>query len=99
MTDELHGPVQQDLHSDFLQALEGKDIKDLLTNVGSAGAAAPAGAAAAGGAAAPAEAAAEEKKEEGNDSIHEVVEKGTRNADFSTEKEESDDDMGFGLFD
>ncbi|KAE8141999.1 60s acidic ribosomal protein-domain-containing protein [Aspergillus pseudotamarii] len=48
----------------FAKALEGKDIKELLTNVGSAGAAAPAGAAAAGGAAAPAEAAAEEKKEE-----------------------------------
>ncbi|KAE8161984.1 60s acidic ribosomal protein-domain-containing protein [Aspergillus tamarii] len=47
----------------FAKALEGKDIKELLTNVGSAGAAAPAGAAA-GGAAAPAEAAAEEKKEE-----------------------------------
>ncbi|OJJ02905.1 hypothetical protein ASPVEDRAFT_42428 [Aspergillus versicolor CBS 583.65] len=48
----------------FAKALEGKDIKDLLTNVGSAGAAAPAaagGAAAAGGDAAP---AAEEKKEE-----------------------------------
>lgn len=49
----------------YYQALEGKDIKDLLTNVGAAGPAAPAGAAAAGGAAAPAEAAAEEKKEEG----------------------------------
>ncbi|KAJ5085361.1 60S acidic ribosomal protein P1 [Penicillium argentinense] len=47
----------------FAKALEGKDIKELLTNVGSAGPAAPAGAAA-GGAAAPAEAAAEEKKEE-----------------------------------
>ncbi|BCR83740.1 ribosomal protein P1 [Aspergillus chevalieri] len=46
----------------FAKALEGKDIKELLTNVGSAGPAAPA---AAGGAAeAPAEAAAEEKKEE-----------------------------------
>ncbi|KAL4921578.1 60s acidic ribosomal protein-domain-containing protein [Aspergillus aurantiobrunneus] len=47
----------------FAKALEGKDIKDLLTNVGSAGPAAPA----AGGGAAPAgEAApaAEEKKEE-----------------------------------
>lgn len=43
------------------QALEGKDVKDLLTNVGSGGAA-PAAAAATGGAA-PA-AAAEEKKEE-----------------------------------
>ncbi|KAF5865585.1 hypothetical protein ETB97_003002 [Aspergillus alliaceus] len=40
----------------FAKALEGKDIKDLLTNVGSAGAAAPAAAAAGG--------AAEEKKEE-----------------------------------
>lgn len=48
----------------YLQALEGKDIKDLLTNVGSGGPAAAAPAAAAGGAAAPAE-AAEEKKEEG----------------------------------
>ncbi|KAL5365554.1 60s acidic ribosomal protein-domain-containing protein [Aspergillus floccosus] len=47
----------------FAKALEGKDIKDLLTNIGSAG---PAVAAPAGGAAAaPAEAAAaEEKKEE-----------------------------------
>ncbi|PSK53145.1 60S acidic ribosomal protein P1 [Elsinoe australis] len=50
----------------FAKALEGKDVKDLLLNVGSGGgaAAAPAagGAAAAGGDAAPA--AAEEKKEE-----------------------------------
>ena len=43
------------------QALEGKDIKDLLTNVGSGGAPAAGG----GAAAAPAEAgAAEEAKEE-----------------------------------
>ncbi|KAF7186696.1 60S acidic ribosomal protein P1 [Pseudocercospora fuligena] len=67
----------------FAKALEGKDVKELLTNVGSGGGAAPAAAgaagAAAGGDAAPAEAAAEEKKEE--------------------EKEESDEDMGFGLFD
>ena len=42
------------------QALEGKDIKELLTNVGSGGPAAPAGAAPAAGEAA----AAEEKKEE-----------------------------------
>ncbi|ETN46262.1 60S acidic ribosomal protein P1 [Cyphellophora europaea CBS 101466] len=68
----------------FAKALEGKDVKDLLLNVGSGGgaAAAPAaggaGGAAAGGDAADAP-AAEEKKEE--------------------EKEESDDDMGFGLFD
>ncbi|GKZ20664.1 hypothetical protein AbraIFM66951_005392 [Aspergillus brasiliensis] len=46
----------------FAKALEGKDIKDLLTNVGSGGAAAPV--AAAGGAAAPAEAAPAEEKEE-----------------------------------
>ncbi|CRG85331.1 60S acidic ribosomal protein P1 [Talaromyces islandicus] len=65
----------------FAKALDGKDVKDLLTNVGSGGgaAAAPAagGAAAAGG-----EAAAEEKKEE-----------------KAEEAEESDEDMGFGLFD
>ncbi|KAI9163011.1 60S acidic ribosomal protein P1 [Paramyrothecium foliicola] len=52
----------------FAKALEGKDVKELLTNVGSGGgAAAPAGgapAAAAGGDAAP---AAEEKKEEEKD--------------------------------
>ncbi|WYZ41339.1 hypothetical protein EsH8_V_000234 [Colletotrichum jinshuiense] len=48
----------------FAKALEGKDVKDLLSNVGSGGgAAAPAaGGAAAGGAAT--EAAAEEPKEE-----------------------------------
>ncbi|CUA72757.1 hypothetical protein RSOLAG22IIIB_05016 [Rhizoctonia solani] len=49
------------------KALEGKNVKDLLSNVGgggapAAGAAAPAGAA--GGAAAPAEEKKEEKKEE-----------------------------------
>jgi large subunit ribosomal protein LP1 len=68
----------------FAKALEGVDVKSLLTNVGSgvgaapaAGAAAPV-AAAGGGDAAPAK-KAEEKKEE---------------------KEESEDeDMGFGLFD
>ena len=48
------------------QALEGKDVKDLLLNVGSGGgaAAAPATSGATGGAA-PAEAAKEEEKEEG----------------------------------
>jgi large subunit ribosomal protein LP1 len=47
------------------KALDGKDVKDLLTNVGGGGApAAGAPAAAAGGDAAPAEAAKEEKKEE-----------------------------------
>ncbi|RMZ04235.1 hypothetical protein D0860_06472 [Hortaea werneckii] len=65
----------------FAKALEGKDVKDMLTNVGGGGApavvaAAPAAAAPAGEAAAP---AAEKKKEEA--------------------KEESDEDMGFGLFD
>ncbi|CAG7935436.1 unnamed protein product [Penicillium nalgiovense] len=51
----------------FARALEGKDIKELLTNVGSAG---PAAAAPAGGAAAdaPAEAKAEEKVEEKEES-------------------------------
>ncbi|EER26194.1 hypothetical protein D8B26_003465 [Coccidioides posadasii str. Silveira] len=55
----------------FSKALEGKDVKDILTNVGSAGAAAPAaGVAAAAGGAAPTEAApaAEEKKEEEEES-------------------------------
>ncbi|GAD96797.1 60S acidic ribosomal protein P1 [Paecilomyces variotii No. 5] len=47
----------------FAKALEGKDIKDLLTNVGSGGAAAPAAGGAVSAEAAPA-AAAEEKKEE-----------------------------------
>ncbi|KAK9370989.1 60s acidic ribosomal protein-domain-containing protein [Lipomyces kononenkoae] len=47
----------------FAKALEGKNIKDLLTNVGAVGAAPVAGAPAAGGAAAT-EAAAEEVVEE-----------------------------------
>ncbi|EPE05675.1 60s acidic ribosomal protein p1 [Ophiostoma piceae UAMH 11346] len=56
----------------FAKALEGKDVKDLLSNVGSGGgAAAPAaGAAAAGGAAAeeaPEEAKVEEKEESDDD--------------------------------
>ncbi|KAI2606076.1 ribosomal protein 60S [Hypoxylon fragiforme] len=45
----------------FAKALEGKDVKDLLSNVGSGGGAAAAGPAAAGGAAGG---AAEETKEE-----------------------------------
>ncbi|KAI9900844.1 hypothetical protein N3K66_005106 [Trichothecium roseum] len=58
----------------FAKALEGKDVKDLLSNVGSGGgAAAPAGgaAAAAGGAAAEAapEAAKEEEKEESDEDM------------------------------
>lgn len=67
----------------FAKALEGVNVKDLITKIGSGAGAAPAAAAApAGGApaaAAPA-AAKEEKKKE-------------------SEPEESDDDMGLGLFD
>ncbi|KAJ4423684.1 60S acidic ribosomal protein P1 [Gnomoniopsis sp. IMI 355080] len=48
----------------FAKALEGKDVKDLLTNVGSGGGAAPAAGGAAAGGAAPAEEAKEEAKEE-----------------------------------
>lgn len=64
----------------FAKALEGVNVKDLITNIGSgvgSGGAAAAPAAAGGGAAAPAAAAKEEKKKE-------------------SEPEESDDDMGFG---
>ncbi|WPG98555.1 faf83c3b-c14b-44e0-9bcb-6b5e87574698 [Acrodontium crateriforme] len=58
----------------FAKALEGKDVKDLLTNVGSGGAAAPAAAAggaaaAAGGDAAPAEEEKKEEKEESDDDM------------------------------
>ncbi|CAO2658750.1 Nn.00g064730.m01.CDS01 [Neocucurbitaria sp. VM-36] len=59
----------------FAKALEGKDVKDLLLNVGSGGgaAAAPAGgaggAAAAGGDAAPAEEEKEEEKEESDEDM------------------------------
>ncbi|KPM34954.1 hypothetical protein AK830_g11627 [Neonectria ditissima] len=62
----------------FAKALEGKDVKDLLVNVGSGGGAA----AASGGAAAT-----------GGDAAEAVEEKA------ESEKEESDEDMGFGLFD
>ncbi|CAK7222704.1 60S acidic ribosomal protein P1 [Sporothrix curviconia] len=49
----------------FAKALEGKEVKDLLSNVGSGGAAAaPAAGGAAGGAAAAAEETKEEAKEE-----------------------------------
>ncbi|KAF7992750.1 hypothetical protein HCN44_010402 [Aphidius gifuensis] len=68
----------------FAKALEGINIKDLISNIGSGAGAAPASgapvaaaAAASAGEAAPAKAA--EKKDE--------------------PEEESDDDMGFGLFD
>jgi large subunit ribosomal protein LP1 len=52
----------------FAKALEGKDVKDMLLNVGSGGgaaAAAPAAGAPAGGGAEAAAPAEEEKKEEG----------------------------------
>ena len=83
------------------QALEGKDVKDLLLNVGSGGgaAAAPAaGGAAAGGDGAAAEEKAEEK-EEGKG--HNYTDRNSVKAVLIpfTEKEESDEDMGFGLFD
>ena len=53
----------------FAKALEGKDVKDLLSNVGSGGGAAPAaGGAAAGGGAAAEEAKEEEKEEEKEES-------------------------------
>merc|ERR1712240_991224 len=67
----------------FAKALQGRNIGDLICNVGSApaaGGAAPAAAAGGdAGAAAPAEEKKEEKKEESESG--------------------SDDDMGFGLFD
>ncbi|KZF25681.1 hypothetical protein L228DRAFT_259072 [Xylona heveae TC161] len=48
----------------FAKALEGKDVKELLTNVGSGGGAAAAAPVAGGAAAAEEAAPAEEKKEE-----------------------------------
>nr|CAD7447061.1 unnamed protein product [Timema bartmani] len=68
----------------FAKSLEGVNVKDLISNVGSGVGAGPAvgvpvAAAAATAAAAPAEKKEEKKKEESD--------------------EESDDDMGFGLFD
>ena len=51
------------------KALEGKDIKDLLTNIGSAGPAVAAAPAAGAGAGAAEEAPAEEEKEESDDDM------------------------------
>ncbi|KAI6122605.1 60S acidic ribosomal protein P1 [Pisolithus sp. B1] len=65
------------------KALEGKDVRELLLNVGAGGGAPAVGAAPAVGGAAAAAAAEEAPKEE----------------EKKEEKEESDDDMGFGLFD
>ncbi|KEF56366.1 large subunit ribosomal protein LP1 [Exophiala aquamarina CBS 119918] len=67
----------------FAKALEGKDVKDMLLNVGSGGGAAAAPAAGGATGAADSGAAADAPKAE----------------EKEEEKEESDDDMGFGLFD
>ena len=72
----------------FAKALEGKDVKDLLLNVGSGGAAAPAaGGAAAGGAAASADAPAEEKAEEGKLNRMRESNAGTRSLTISPNRE------------
>jgi large subunit ribosomal protein LP1 len=85
----------------FAKALEGKDVKDLLLNVGSGGGAAPAAGGAAPAAGAADAPAAEEKKEEGKSILQDQDQSREQSANQipSTEKEESDDDMGFGLFD
>merc|ERR1712244_184422 len=69
----------------FAKALSSVNVRDLITNVGSAVGSAPAAASApaAGGAVAAAEPAKEEKKEE-------------KKAESESDE---DDDMGFGLFD
>lgn len=68
----------------FAKALEGVNVKDLITNIGSGVGAAPAAAGvAAAGASGDAAPAAESKKEEKKK---------------EPESEESDDDMGFALF-
>jgi len=67
----------------FSKALEGKDVKDLLLNVGSGAGAAAAPSGAGAGAGAPGGGAAPEEKEEKEEEP----------------EEESDEDMGFGLFD
>ncbi|XP_059167918.1 large ribosomal subunit protein P1-like [Physella acuta] len=68
----------------FAKALEGLNVRDLITNVGSSAGAAPAASGAAPAAAAETKApAAEEKKKETK----------------KEESDQSDEDMGFGLFD
>ncbi|KAK0055820.1 60S acidic ribosomal protein P1 [Biomphalaria pfeifferi] len=69
----------------FAKALDGMNVKDLITNVGSSAGSAPAAAAAAAPvpAAAASKAPAEEKKKEAK----------------KEESDHSDEDMGFGLFD
>ncbi|XP_015180710.1 PREDICTED: 60S acidic ribosomal protein P1 [Polistes dominula] len=68
----------------FAKALEGINVKDLITRIGSGVGAAPAGAGVAAAAAAPASTEAAPAKEEKKKEEPE---------------EESDEDMGFGLFD
>ena len=63
MTDAANVELETIWAALLAKALEGKDVKELLSNVGSGGGAPAVGAAAAGGAA-PAAAAAEEKEEE-----------------------------------
>lgn len=67
----------------FAKALDGLDVKGLITNVGSGVGSGPAAPAA--GKAAPAAPAAEAKKDDKKKK--------------QEEEEEEDDDMGFGLFD
>lgn len=77
-------------------------MKDMLLNVGSGGGAAAAPTGGAGGGAtaeAPAEQAKEEKKEEGIPSSQTYYMNECADAIALLEKEESDEDMGFGLFD
>ncbi|KAL8693669.1 MAG: hypothetical protein Q9218_001526 [Villophora microphyllina] len=86
----------------FAKALEGKNVKDMLLNIGSGGgaAAAPTGGAGGGGTVeAPVEEAKEEKKEEGIPPFQTSRDNKRANANGLSEKEESDEDMGFGLFD
>ena len=65
LTNAAGTPVEPIWATLLSKALDGKDVKEMLTNVGSGGgAAAAAPAAAAAGGAAPAEEAKEEKKEE-----------------------------------
>ena len=67
----------------FAKALQGKDIGALLSNIGSAAASAPAAGSGGAGSGGPAAAQEEEKKEEKP----------------AEPESESDEDMGFGLFD
>ncbi|KAI4281044.1 MAG: hypothetical protein L6R35_005762 [Caloplaca aegaea] len=82
-------------------ALEGKNVKEMLLNVGSGGGAAGAPTGGAGPVAneVPVDEAKEEKKEEGTVYVRSSVYHAGTDAGSLPEKEESDEDMGFGLFD